>query len=84
MSKRILNPKDPNLDAYESWLEDEILGEYRVYADGTVQDAEEEPYPFMSDDFVIVRALDEERAYEIWQLKEENAWITEQLTEGAL
>ncbi len=33
--------------------------EYRVWPDGTVQEASEEPYRFMSDDYTTVWATDE-------------------------
>ncbi|UOP04483.1 hypothetical protein [Conchiformibius kuhniae] len=69
ISEQVLNPIDENLSFEQRWLEDQIMSEYRVFADGTVQDVEEEPFSFMSDDFVIVRALDEEHAYAIWQDK---------------
>lgn len=35
------------------------LDDFRVWPDGTVQPARETPYPWMSDDFEIVRATDE-------------------------
>lgn len=35
---------------------------YRVWPDGTVQDANEQCYPFLSDDYIVVQALDEEDA----------------------
>ncbi len=35
---------------------------YRVWPDDTVQDADEDPYDWMSDDFTIVEAPDEEAA----------------------
>lgn len=36
--------------------------EYRVWPDGTVQEASEEPYTHMSDDYATVWAVDEEDA----------------------
>lgn len=36
--------------------------EYRVWPDGTVQEASIEPYPWMSDDYTTVWAADEEDA----------------------
>lgn len=39
---------------------------YRVWPDGTVQDVDEgEPYPWMSDDFLLVIAPDEDAALRI-------------------
>jgi hypothetical protein len=35
---------------------------YRVWPDGTTQEQEEEPYQWMSDDFVVVAADNEEEA----------------------
>lgn len=49
--------------------------DFRVYADGTVQDAEEEPFSFMSDDFCIISAKDEQHAFLIWQAKEVLSYI---------
>ena len=49
--------------------------DFRVYADGTVQDAEEEPFSFMSDDFCIISAKDEQHAFLIWQAKDVKAWV---------
>ncbi|QMT33758.1 hypothetical protein LNQ82_04540 [Conchiformibius steedae DSM 2580] len=70
----ILNPVDEDLSFEQILLEEQIMGRYRVYADGTVQNADEEkPFSFMSDDFVIVRAIDEEHAYAIWQDKNKGA-----------
>jgi hypothetical protein len=37
---------------------------YRVWPDGTVQDAYEQPYDWMSDDFQVVVARDEADALE--------------------
>lgn len=42
-----------------------FLEEYRVWPDGTTQNAEEPPYLSMSDDYTIVKAVSEQRAYEI-------------------
>ena len=36
--------------------------EYRVWPDGTVQEASEPPYEWMSDDYATVWATDEEDA----------------------
>jgi hypothetical protein len=36
--------------------------EYRVWPNGTVQEASSDPYPFMSDDYEYVWADDEEQA----------------------
>lgn len=38
------------------------LDEYRVWPDGTVQEASEPPYSWLSDDYLTVRAEDEEAA----------------------
>jgi len=38
------------------------LTRYRVWPDGTVQEAHEEPYHWMSDDYVMVDAVSEEDA----------------------
>jgi hypothetical protein len=38
--------------------------EYRVWPDGTVQEAHETPYEWMSDDYRYVWADDEEDAWE--------------------
>ena len=35
---------------------------YRVWPDGTVQDADETPHFYMSDDYRVVQAADEEAA----------------------
>ena len=37
---------------------------YRVWPDGTVQDADDEPYSWLSDDYMLVHALDEDNARE--------------------
>jgi hypothetical protein len=39
------------------------MTEYRVWPDGTIQEASEDPYPWMSDDYTTVWALDEDDAY---------------------
>ena len=36
---------------------------YRVWPDGTVQEAAETPYAWLSDDYGIVEAEDEEETY---------------------
>ena len=46
---------------YEPVLEVETF-KYRVWPDGTAQDADESPYSHMSDDFRIVDAPDEDAA----------------------
>lgn len=38
------------------------LSKFRVWPDGTVQSVEDAPYDWMSDDFTIVVAADEEEA----------------------
>lgn len=38
------------------------MQKYRVWPDGTVQDAEDSPYGFMSDDYCEVWAVDEHHA----------------------
>lgn len=64
MSKQVLlNSPDSDLPL----LEEQILGKYRVWADGTVQSVDGEAYYWKSDDYCIVCALDEEHAYEVWQ-----------------
>ena len=39
-----------------------MMGAYRVWPDGTVQDAEDTPYSWMSDDYTVVNAESEESA----------------------
>ena len=38
------------------------MNKYRVWPDGTVQDFTEAPYEWMSDDYLVVDAYDEEGA----------------------
>ena len=44
-------------------IEEPELEPYRVWPDGTVQDASEEPYVWMSDDWQIVYATDDNDAF---------------------
>ena len=39
-----------------------MMDAYRVWPDGTVQDAEDTPYSWMSDDYTVVNAESEESA----------------------
>lgn len=39
-----------------------MLSKYRVWSDGTVQDEEDTPYEWMSDDYIVVEAGDDESA----------------------
>lgn len=48
------------------------MNTYRVWPDGTVQDAEEEPYHWMSDDYMLINANSEEEAL---REAEEGGWI---------
>lgn len=41
------------------------LQRYRVWPDGTVQDIEDDPYHWMSDDYQTVSATNEDEAREI-------------------
>lgn len=60
----------------ESKSEEEF--EFRVYADGTVQDSEELPFSFMSDDFCLIKAVSEEAAFERWSAREKSAYAGNQ------
>lgn len=49
------------------------LYRYRVWPDGTVQDLDDEPHRWMSDDYEVVSAADEEEAREIVLARGNNA-----------
>ena len=46
---------------------------YRVWPDGTVQSCDEEPYGWMSDDYQLVFADNEDQAREIAEQRGNNA-----------
>ena len=58
--------------------EQQDLLDFRVYADGTVQDADDESYSFMSDDFCVIKAESEKSAFEIWVAREKFAYSNKQ------
>lgn len=58
--------------------EQQDLLDFRVYADGTVQDADDKTYSFMSDDFSVIKAESEKSAFEIWVAREKFAYSNKQ------
>ena len=50
------------------------LTSYRVWADGTVQDCEDEPYAWMSDYFMVIEAEDEYAAHDEAERRDAAAW----------
>ena len=47
---------------------------YRVWPDGWVQDASEEPYSWRSDDFLVIAAEDEDAALAEFERRDAAAW----------
>lgn len=50
------------------------LTSYRAWADGTVQDYADEPYAWMSDDFMVIEAEDEDAAHDEAERRDAAAW----------
>lgn len=57
--KTALNTHDVNPELLGGTAE---MSKYRVWPDGTVQDSEDPPHSWMSDDYLIVDAVDEDSA----------------------
>lgn len=55
-------PLNAEKNAAAKWNTRSRLTTYRVWPDGTVQEVSEHPYSWLSDDYLVVQAVDEENA----------------------
>jgi hypothetical protein len=53
--------------------EDPDQVQFRVWPDGTVQCCDDDAYTYMSDDYQLVWACDEDEAYEVTEQRGNNA-----------
>ena len=61
-TKRAPRPSAPALLVSVFLIKEIVMTKFRVWPNGVVQEADEEPYSWLSDDYMIVEAEDEEDA----------------------